>query len=98
MSQGVMACQFSWAGEAPPDAPATEEEALARIDEVYNSGKPFFTKEAIRGIYEQLQRPPARGDKVLGKDITGEAVEFEIETGKIQRLRRQNGAREERVL
>lgn len=89
MSRFVVPCEFSWAGEPPPRAPATKEKALARIDEVYNSGKPFFTKEAIREIYEQLQQPPVRGDKVLGKDIiTGEAVVFEIETGKIWRSRR----------
>jgi hypothetical protein len=56
-------------------------EALARIDELYNSGKPFFTKESIRAVYEQFQGSTGPGDKIYVKDVAGATIEYTLRTG-----------------
>jgi hypothetical protein len=60
------------------------EEAQARIDQLYKSGVPFFSKEMIRFVYEQCQRKPSRGEMLYVKDITGALVEFECQTGDLK--------------
>ncbi|KGO77606.1 hypothetical protein PITC_074130 [Penicillium italicum] len=68
---------------AEPSEMPTQEEAKAIIDRLYASGVPFFTKDLIQDIWDQIKREPARGDKILTKDITGAVVECEVETGKV---------------
>lgn len=70
-------CQARWAGGAPADAPKTAEEALARIDQLYKDGVPFFTKESIRSAFEQMERPPTDDGKVFIKGVDGALIEFE---------------------
>lgn len=65
----------------PREAP-TLEEAHAIIDRLA-SGVSFFTKELIQDMWDQIKREPARGDKILTKDITGAVVECDVETGKV---------------
>ncbi|OKP11082.1 hypothetical protein PENSUB_3491 [Penicillium subrubescens] len=74
-------CRSRWHGGVPADAPQTISEAFDRIDEVYNSGKPFFTKDSIRAVYVQFQRSTNRGDKVLVKDVAGTLIEYTLRTG-----------------
>ena len=50
---------FRWT-EPPGDEPKTMEEAQARIDKLYESGVPFFSKEMIRFAFEQCQRKTPR--------------------------------------
>ncbi|KAJ6113048.1 hypothetical protein N7512_008372 [Penicillium capsulatum] len=70
-------CQSRWAGGLPADAPKTDEEALARIDQLYKDGVPFFTKESIRSALEQMQRPATGDGKVFIKGVDGTVVEFD---------------------
>lgn len=99
MGQDTVGCACDWAeGASPPDAPATKTEALARLKRLYETGTPFFTKEAIRAIYEQFQRPLALGDKVFVKDITGASVAFKVVTGNSLVCRDDDGRKYEAVL
>ncbi|OQD86524.1 hypothetical protein PENANT_c007G00930 [Penicillium antarcticum] len=68
----------------------TVEEAEARIHELYDSGKAFFTKKAISDIWEQCQRNPRYGDKITTTDLNGDDVEIEVQTGQIQEFRSQS--------
>ncbi|KAJ5606097.1 hypothetical protein N7510_008878 [Penicillium lagena] len=74
-------CPSHWHDGVPSCAPQTRAEALARIDELYNSGKPFFTKESIRAAYEQFQGSTGPGDKILVKDVAGATIEYTLRTG-----------------
>lgn len=74
-------CKSRWHERVPADAPQTMGEALARIDELYDSEKPFFTKESIRGVYEQFQGPTGPGDKIFVKDVAGATIEYTLRTG-----------------
>ncbi|KAJ5121427.1 uncharacterized protein N7515_009388 [Penicillium bovifimosum] len=65
-----------------PRSPPTNDEAKARIQELYDSGVPFFTKDAIREIWEQMQRQLGQGDKVVVKDVTGAKLGCEVKLGK----------------
>ncbi|KAJ5312681.1 hypothetical protein N7508_003511 [Penicillium antarcticum] len=71
----------------------TVEEAEARIHELYDSGKAFFTKKAISDIWEQCQRNPRYGDKITTTDLNGDDVEIEVQTGQIQEFRSQSDVR-----
>lgn len=75
-------CRSRWHEGVPADAPQTVSQALDRIDEIYNSGKPFFTKDSIRAVYEQFQRSTKPGDKILVKDVAGTVIEYTLRTGK----------------
>lgn len=74
-------CRSRWHECVPADAPQTMREALARIDELYDAGKPFFTKESIRFVYEQFQGSTGAGDKILVKDVAGATIEYTLRTG-----------------
>lgn len=94
----MMYCHTRWSEGVPSNAPATKDEALARIDQLYESGVPFFTKESIRAILEQFQRPPVHGDKVFVKDLLGATVECDIKTGDTQIFREWNDDEHEYLL
>jgi hypothetical protein len=74
-------CRWRWHEGVPPDAPQTREEAIARIDQLYDSGTPFFTKDGIRAIHQQLQQSPGRGDEVLVRDVAGTTLAYTLRTG-----------------
>lgn len=77
---------LAWS-EVPPDAPKTTDEAAARLDQLYESGVPFFTKEAIRAAFEQGQSlaNSQEDTMIYMKDLTGAMVEFTTKTGEIMK-------------
>lgn len=97
MSNNYFMGYFRWA-QPPHDEPKTMEEAQARIDLLYESGVPFFSKEMIRFAFEQCQRKPRRGEKLYVKDITGALVEFECQTGDVKKEVDKDGVRMEYLL
>lgn len=60
----------------------TKEQAIARIDALYESGIPFFTKRAIRALSDQLKTQNTPGDKIITKDLIGARVEWRVKLGK----------------
>ncbi|CEJ58710.1 hypothetical protein PMG11_07358 [Penicillium brasilianum] len=88
---------FRWT-EAAGDEPKTTEEAQERIDKLYESGVPFFSKEMIRFAFEQCQRKPPRGEMLYTKDITGAMVEFESQTGDVKKENEEDGDEVEYIL
>jgi hypothetical protein len=89
--------QFRWT-EPPGDEPKTTEEAQERIDKLYDSGVPFFSKEMIRFAFEQCQRKPPRGEMLYTKDITGAMVQFESQTGDVRKEKEEDGVEVEYIL
>lgn len=71
--------------EVPLDAPKTTDEAVSRLDQLYESGVPFFTKEAIRAAFDQCQRlaKPQENTMIYMKDLTGAMIKFTTKTGEI---------------
>lgn len=63
------------------DAPQNLNEVIRRIDEIYSSGKPFFTKTSIRAVYEQFQGSKSPGDKIFVADVAGTIIEYTLRTG-----------------
>lgn len=61
--------------------PATAEQAIARLNGWNEAGVPFFTREAIQEVAEQLKRPFFPGQKILVKGLDGAFVEFDVRTG-----------------
>jgi hypothetical protein len=77
-----------WTGQEPRDEIARSvAEAASKIDIWYNAGKPFFTRESIQHIYQQLRRPLKRGDKVSIMGLDGVIVDFDIEMGNCREAR-----------
>ncbi|KAJ5815058.1 hypothetical protein N7474_006835 [Penicillium riverlandense] len=84
-------CLSRWHEGVPSDAPQTMDEALARIDELYDSGKLFFTKESIRAVYEQFQGSTGHGEKIFVKDVEGATIEYTLRTGETFPMLRYQG-------
>lgn len=55
--------------------------ATAKIRSLFEAGVPFYTKEAIRNVLQQLERSGEKGQKVSVRGLDGVIVDFEIETG-----------------
>ncbi|KAJ5279562.1 hypothetical protein N7478_004934 [Penicillium angulare] len=85
MGLSYYTCRAHRSDGIPQDYPETEEEALARLDELYTSGVPFFSKASIRSVLEQMQRPLVEGDKILVKALDGSMVEYTMRTGVVSR-------------
>ncbi|PLN83144.1 hypothetical protein BDW42DRAFT_165395 [Aspergillus taichungensis] len=67
-------------------APASSvTEAMARIDQLYEAGMPFFTKQSIREVSNQLQRSSQCGDKITVRGVDGVGVEFDVLTGETRK-------------
>jgi hypothetical protein len=64
----------------PRETP-TKEQANSRIDALYQSGIPFFTKHAIKEISDQLKTQVTAGDKIITKDLTGASLEWKVKIG-----------------
>ncbi|KAJ5713188.1 uncharacterized protein N7483_010369 [Penicillium malachiteum] len=77
-------CTATWSEGPPSDLPKTEEEALAHIDELYQSGVPFFTKEMMRSAMKEIRRPLTNKDKVHLKDMNGAVVAYQMDLGNIE--------------
>lgn len=73
-------CSWHWADGLPVDAPKSEEEALAQIDRLYESGVPFFSKSMISDAWEKIQQLNAPGSKILLKAPDGIVIEHETRT------------------
>lgn len=73
-------CSWHWAEGLPIDAPKSEEEALARIDRLYESGVPFFSKEMISDAWKKIQQLNVPGGKILLKGPDGIVIEHETST------------------
>jgi len=58
-------------------------EATRKIRALYDAGIPFYTKESLREVCQQLEKCPERGQKISIKGVNGTMVDFEIETGRI---------------
>ncbi|KAJ5376297.1 hypothetical protein N7509_013183 [Penicillium cosmopolitanum] len=59
-----------------PREKETKEQVIAKIDTLYESGVPFFTKNAIRALSNQLKTKTTPGDKIITKDLTGASIEW----------------------
>lgn len=87
-------CKCRWAGGPPADAPETAEEALARIDQLYKDGVPFFTKDTIRSAFEQIQKQPNGGQKVFIRGVDGAVVVFDNDFDATRRRAHRSGDEE----
>jgi hypothetical protein len=76
----------TWAGIqgtlADPREKESKEEVIAKIDALYESGVPFFTKRAIRALSDQLKTKTTPGDKIVTEDLTGASIEWKVKIGK----------------
>lgn len=66
--------------------PASKSQAIAKLDQWYEAGVPFFTREAIRDINQQINRPFTPGQKILVKGLDGVSVKFDVMTGETRQL------------
>lgn len=98
MGQGYYFCHYRWTNGPPPDTPKTEEEALSRIDDLYASGVPFFSKDSIRSAWEQMQKPLVDGDKIYIKALDGAMIEYDLRIGHVNTMREADGPDTEWVL
>jgi hypothetical protein len=80
---------YTFAGRAPTpdkDRAAWERkiaDTTSKIKALFDSGTPIFTKNDLQHVYEQLERPNTKGQKISIRGINGVSVDFEIETGAI---------------
>lgn len=65
-----------------PREKETKEQVIAKIDALYESGVPFFTKRAIRALSDQLQTKTTPGDIIVTTDLTGAEIEWKVMIGK----------------
>jgi hypothetical protein len=56
-------------------------EASLKIRSLFDAGVPFYTKEDIRNICQQLEELSEKGQKVSVRGVDGVMVDFEIKTG-----------------
>lgn len=74
-----------WAGQEPGDQkPENKDEAVSKIDALHNSGVPFFTKERIQHVHDQLKKSLRKGDKISVQGVDGVMIHFNVVTGKIR--------------
>ena len=72
----------------------TEKEAIDLITQWSNSGKPFFTKEALRDLGEQVGTKRTKGDKIAVRSLTGVILEGTVSLGHRFRAKIQDPKRE----
>jgi hypothetical protein len=66
----------------PPQAgEKTKSETVSKIVALYDEGVPFFTKEAIRHVYQQLKAAGPECRKVSVTGVDGRVVEFSMDVG-----------------
>ena len=98
MGHAYYFCHYRWTNGPPPDNPKTEDEALARIGELYTSGVPFFSKDILRSAWEQMQKPLADGDKIYIKALDGAMIEYDLRIGQVNTMREADGPDTEWVM
>jgi len=74
-----------------PMTETTMDDVRARLEKIYASGLPLFTKEGIGYAWEQIKREVGHGDKVFTQDISGETVEYDVITGKVKSMGEEDG-------
>lgn len=79
--QGFTSWEFVEPNLAEPREEITVEQAKAVLDDFWNSGKPIFTREAIRDLYEQMKAHTSAGGNIITKDITGASIEWKVRIG-----------------
>lgn len=57
--------------------------AVAKLDELYAKGTPFFTRESILYIRDQIQNRVVKGDTVSVIALDGAQIDFDVDTGKV---------------
>ncbi|KAL4887622.1 hypothetical protein BJY04DRAFT_212651 [Aspergillus karnatakaensis] len=62
--------------------PATEAEAIAKIEEWYQAGRPLFTRDAMLRVRDQL-REPTPGDRIRIEGFHGQVHDCRVKTGEI---------------
>jgi hypothetical protein len=60
-----------------------ETERIQKIRSMYDSGIPFFRKENIKNIHQQLLRVKEKGERIWVVGLDGVKVDFETQTGSI---------------
>ncbi|CAG8076143.1 unnamed protein product [Penicillium salamii] len=60
----------------------TAKELRKRLEEVYMSGRPLFTKKNIRYAWAQTKRTPGNGGKLYSKDFSGNTIEHDVTIGR----------------
>lgn len=76
----VYAGEAYWYGSSPTEEGEATEDIL-RIRSLYDAGLPFYTKETLREVDQQLEMALGVGQKILVKALNGATVDFEIESG-----------------
>jgi hypothetical protein len=87
-----MPAMYSWvslsrrAGEPEDEEerdPTAVAAAIAKLNQLYYSGKPLFTRELILYINEQIKNPLVRGDTISVIALDGVKVDFDVDIGKV---------------
>jgi hypothetical protein len=66
-------------GEATPKI----AEACLKIRSIFDAGVPFYTKDAIREICQQIEKSSKKGQKISVRALDGVHVDFEVHTGQV---------------
>lgn len=65
-----------------PRETETKEQVINHIDALYKSDIPFFTKRAIRALWDQFKTQTTPGDKIITKGLTGARIKWRVKLGK----------------
>jgi predicted transglutaminase-like protease len=66
--------------------PTAVAAAIAKLNQLYDSGKPLFTRESILYIHEQIKNPKnplVRGDTISVIALDGVKVDFNVDIGNV---------------
>lgn len=75
-----------WGGQEPGDQKAeNHDEVVSKINTLHDSGIPFFTKERIQRIHEQLKKSLKGGDNISVEGVDGVMINFDVVTGDIRK-------------
>jgi hypothetical protein len=56
-------------------------EAILKLRSLFDVGIPFYTKEVIQDVFQQLEKFGEKGQKVWVRGLDGVMVGFDIESG-----------------
>jgi hypothetical protein len=91
-------CEWRWHRGVPPNAPQNSEDAVALINKLYALGAPFFRKDNIRTIHEQLQSSHGSGDIITVRDVAGAMMDYTLRTGETCTWLGEDGVLEKRIM
>jgi hypothetical protein len=94
--------QYCRAGVDPAQGELTGNEAKAALKLIrrdlisrFVRGQPFFTKDAIRDVRDQIHRFTEQGQKITVEGLDGVPVEFVVLTGRVSRCDGHYGSADE---